>query len=213
MDGINYMAGLFDVYHKEFDQWYEKNKYAYFSEIEAVKKVIPKGTGLEIGVGTGRFASPLGVAFGIDPSVDMVKIAKARGVNARVGLGEHLPFSNDKFDYVLIIVTLCFVRDPEMVIKEASRVLKTPGRIIIGIVDKDSFLGKIYRSKNSKFYRAARFFSVAEVIELLERNDFTNFCFYQCIFKPLENINELEMPAIGYGRGGFVVIAADKKSV
>jgi len=51
---------IFDIYPKEYDNWYEENKFAYLSEIEALKKVIPeKGEGLEIGVGTGRFAQPL----------------------------------------------------------------------------------------------------------------------------------------------------------
>jgi ubiquinone/menaquinone biosynthesis C-methylase UbiE len=50
---------VFDKYFKEYDEWYEKNKLAYLSEVAALKKVIPKGKkGLEIGVGTGRFAKP-----------------------------------------------------------------------------------------------------------------------------------------------------------
>ena len=59
----------FQKYSKEYDQWYERNKFAYLSEIEALKKVIPEqGKGLEIGVGTGRFAQSLGISVGLDPS-------------------------------------------------------------------------------------------------------------------------------------------------
>ena len=36
--------------------------------------------GIEMGVGTGRFAVPLGIRWGMDPSIRMVKMAKARGL-------------------------------------------------------------------------------------------------------------------------------------
>jgi len=98
---------IFDIYSKEYDQWYEENKFAYLSELEALKKVVPKkGKGLEIGVGTGRFAQPLGVTFGIDPSKKMLEIAKKRGIKTSVGKGENLPFTDNEFDYVLIVITI-----------------------------------------------------------------------------------------------------------
>jgi len=68
---------IFDIYTNEYDQWYERNKFVYLSELEALKKVVPKkGKGLEIGVGTGRFAEPLGISYGLDPSEKMLEIAK-----------------------------------------------------------------------------------------------------------------------------------------
>jgi len=61
-----------------FDEFSERT---YLSELKALKKVIlEKKKGLEIGVGTGRFASPLGIEYGIDPSEKMLEIAKKRGV-------------------------------------------------------------------------------------------------------------------------------------
>ena len=53
---------------KKYDNWYNRNRFAYISEINAIKKINPKGLGLEIGVGTGRFASKLNFSYGIDPS-------------------------------------------------------------------------------------------------------------------------------------------------
>ncbi len=79
------MKNVFDEYYKKYDEWYDKYKIAFSSELEAIRKVLPKrGKGLEIGVGTGRFASSLGVGCGIDPSENMVKAARARGVDARL---------------------------------------------------------------------------------------------------------------------------------
>lgn len=116
------MNSVFDLYSKQYDAWYSRHEFAFLSEIEAIKKVLPPaGNGLEIGVGTGRFASSLGIATGVDPSSEMLKIAKERGVNTHLGFGETLPFPNAVFDYVAVIITLCFVENPKKVIEEAYR--------------------------------------------------------------------------------------------
>jgi len=205
------MKNIFDRYYKKYDAWYGKNKFAYLSELETLRKVLPKkGRGLEIGVGTGRFAAPLGIACGIDPAKNMVKIARQRRVDARLGRGERLPFRNVTFDYVAIIITLCFVKNPQKVLKEARRVLKKKGKIIIGIIDKNSFLGKFYQKKKGVFYKQANFFSVREVRDLLKAAGFSRFSHYQTIFKLPDKINSIENPQKGFGKGGFVVIAGIK---
>ena len=118
------IMSVFDTHYKEYDKWYETNSYAYLSEIEAIKKVMPKeGKGLEIGVGTGRFAASLGIQYGIDPSENMLALAKERGVYAMRGIGENIPFPDSSFDYVAILITICFVQDPLKVLREAHRVL------------------------------------------------------------------------------------------
>ena len=205
------MINIFDRYHNKYDAWYDKNKFPYLSELEAIKKVLPKsGKGLEIGVGTGRFAAPLRIAFGIDPARNMLNVAKQRGVDARLGSGECLPFRKSTLDYVAIIITLCFVKDPQKVLTEARRVLKRHGKIIIGIIDKDSFLGKFYQKKKSVFYKGANFFSVKEVIDLLGIVGFSKFYYYQTVFKLLDEIDSTEKPQKGFGKGGFIVISAKK---
>jgi ubiquinone/menaquinone biosynthesis C-methylase UbiE len=202
------VRNIFDKFYKKYDAWYDKHKFTYLSELEVLKKIIPKkGKGLEIGVGTARFAKPLGIKYGIDPSKKMLEIAKKRGVDVKLGYGEKLPFKNSTFDYIAIIITLCFVKDPIKVLNEAKRVLKKNGKIIIGIIDRDSFLGKFYQKKKSLFYKQARFFGVKELTHLLEGVGFKNFSYYQTIFKLPEKINSIEKPKKGFGKGGFVVIA------
>ena len=65
----------FDKYAEEYDRWFDENEIIYKSEIEALKRHIPRGKGLEIGVGTGRFAKPFNIKIGVDVSEEMAKIA------------------------------------------------------------------------------------------------------------------------------------------
>jgi len=203
---------VFSKYVREYEEWFERNKFAYLSEIEALKKVVPEGKGLEVGVGTGRFAEPLGIDYGIDPSENMLKIAESRGIKTVLGGGEELPFADNEFDFVLIAVTICFVDDPDKVIGEAKRVLKNNGKIIIGIIDKNSKLGKIYQNKRSKskFYSVARFYSTGEIIGMLKKCGFKEIKTQQTLFDMPENLNKIEHPKEGYGMGGFVVVYGHK---
>jgi ubiquinone/menaquinone biosynthesis C-methylase UbiE len=205
------MSNVFDRYWKEYDAWYDKHKFAYLSELVAIKKVLPKkGKGLEIGVGTGRFAALLGIQYGIDPSANMVRIAEKRKVNARVGYGQKLPYRDSAFDYVAIIITLCFVKNPKQVLKESWRVLKKNGKIIVGIIDKNSFLGKFYKRKKRIFYKRASFFSSQDIINLLKLQRFNHPISYQTIFDFPVNMTSIQKPKKGCGEGGFVVFSARK---
>ena len=202
---------IFEEYYKQYDEWYEKNKAAYLSEVAALKKAVPKkGKGLEIGVGTGRFASKLGIKYGADPSRKMLRLARKRGVETKLGFAEDLPYQDEHFDYVLINITLCFVNDHLRALKEAKRTLKKHGKIIIGIIDKNSFLGDFYQNKQSKFYDQARFFSVEDILGLLKSESFKDFSTFQTIYKLPQYVDLLEKPLHGWGKGGFVVISATK---
>ena len=74
-------AYLFDENWEVYDNWFDEHPAVFRSEIRAIKKVMPaRGRGLEIGVGTGRFASLLSAEFGLDPSLNMLKTARERKV-------------------------------------------------------------------------------------------------------------------------------------
>ena len=206
------MKTVFDRYHKKYDLWYERNNFAYLSELEVIKKVLPeRGKGLEIGVGTGRFAASLGIETGVDPSKKMIGIARKRGVDARLGYGEKLPFANNTFHYVAIIITICFVNDPCKVLREARRALKKNGKIIIGLVDKESFLGQFYQRKKSVFYKQANFLSIKKISGLLKEAGFSKLSYYQTVFDLPSKIESIETPQKGFGKGGFVVILGRKQ--
>ena len=205
------MFSIFDQYFKKYDTWYEKNKFTYLSELKLLSKLVPKDKkGLEIGVGTGRFAESLGIKYGIDPSVNMLKIAKGRGVKIKKASGENVPFKDNVFEYVVIVITLAFVNSPQKVIKEAWRVLNNNGKIIIGIVDSNSFLADFYRNKEGAFYKEAKFVKVNQLTQWLKAAGFYNLIYYQTLFNLPRDMNEIEKPRSGFGQGGFVAVIAGK---
>ncbi len=204
---------VFEKYFKEYEDWFEKNRYIYLSELEAIKHFIPKsGEGIEIGVGTGRFTSPLGIKIGVEPSDAMRKIAEKRGIKVYKAVAENLPFNDKSFDFALLVTTICFVDDIVKTFQEAHRILKNNGIIIVGFVDKNSPIGKIYQAKKdkSKFYKPATFYSTEEVINLLKEARFKNLEIIQTIFGDPSKIQELQKYKEGYGEGSFVVIKAQK---
>jgi ubiquinone/menaquinone biosynthesis C-methylase UbiE len=107
--------GIVDHYQKtwkDYDEWYDTHPELYESELAVLKKVVPSGTGLEIGVGTGRFAAALAVRFGLDPAINMLKLAQKRGIQVVQGFGENLPFKNKVFHFIQIVFLIEFVDDP-----------------------------------------------------------------------------------------------------
>jgi ubiquinone/menaquinone biosynthesis C-methylase UbiE len=197
----------FEKYSKDYDEWFIKNKNIYSSELNAIKGLIPSDKfGVEIGVGTGRFALPLGIKVGVEPSKKMAEISRNRGIQVFKGVAEQLPFNNKIFDFILSVTTICFVDDIKKSFKEAYRVLKNEGYIIVGFVDKESDLGKQYQIKRtkSKFYKDATFYSTKEVIDLLRKTNFKKIVIRQTVF-PSRN-DRRDLVEDGYGKGNFVII-------
>ncbi|MBN2610546.1 MAG: class I SAM-dependent methyltransferase [Bacteroidales bacterium] len=204
----------FDNHLSEYELWFDDNHYVFLSELEAIKKLLPgAGKGVEIGIGSGIFSSPLGITEGCDPSPVMRKKALDRGLNAIDGVAEALPYQNDSFDFALMVTTICFVDDPQKSLEEIYRILKPGGDIIIGYVDKNSPVGELYQlhKEESLFYNEARFFSTDEIIKLLVSCGFSIIQTCQTVFGQIQEITEVQPPEDGYGEGSFVVIKAKKK--
>lgn len=203
----------FDRYASQYEDWFERNKFAFKSELQAIREQLPEsGEGIEIGVGSGRFAAPLGIKLGVEPSSQMRKIAKQRGIEVIDGVAEDLPFNDAQFDFVLMVTTICFLDDIKAAFREAYRILRSGGLFIIGFIDKDSPIGKLYQQhKNeSVFYKVATFYSVDEVISHLKEAGFKDLNITQTIFHNLTEIKYVEPIKEGYGEGSFVVIRALK---
>lgn len=203
----------FNAYHSRYEAWFRRHAAAYHTELLAVRALLPwQGLGLEIGVGTARFAAPLGIRLGLDPSTEMLAYAIERGVFGIQGVSEALPFKDAVFDYGLVVTTICFVDDSRKMLNEAHRVLKSGAPLVIGFVDRTSRLGQQYLAQRdeSVFYRVARFYSALEVERLLGDSGFVDLVWGQTLSKPLNEIQEIEPLCDGHGYGGFVVVKAVK---
>lgn len=197
----------FEIFAREYEEWFIENKFLFQSELLALKQVVPPGkTGVEIGIGTGIFAEQLGIKTGIDPSAKMLAYARKRGLTVVKGLAEKLPYPDSSYDFAAFITSICFVNDPAKSVREAYRILKPGGEIIIAIIDRETALGKFLESgkRKSRFYKNASFFSVPGILNLIEKEDFIPGSIYQTLEDPCRQI--LEYPIEGYGKGSFVVI-------
>lgn len=204
----------FELFSDRYEAWFEENRTVYMSELEAVRRLLPeKKKGIEIGVGSGRFAAPLKIKFGIEPSSKMRLLAHKKGIITIAGIAEALPFRTSRFDFILMTTTLCFLDNFQAALKEIRRTLKPYGKLIIGFVDKNSEIGRFYQKRKHKsvFYQNATFYSTEEVIHDLTDTGFKNFQFVQTLFKPLKSIRTIEPLKTGHGEGSFVVICAESE--
>lgn len=204
---------VYNQFTNEYDNWFEKHPNLYQSELLAMKQAVPKNkTGIEIGVGTGRFAVPLNIKFGVEPSESMAQIAKQRGIKIINSIAENLPIENQSYDFATMVTTVCFLNDIPKAFAEVHRILKPEGEFIIGLIDRKSELGKKYERQKDihKFYRDAHFHSTAEITELLSQAGFQNFSYWQTLLNTDENT--IGQPQPGYGKGSFVVIKGIKNN-
>jgi ubiquinone/menaquinone biosynthesis C-methylase UbiE len=213
------MTNIFDVLTEKYDAWYdsEEGKPLYEGELLCLKPMVENAPApiLEIGVGTGRFAMHFPDVVGVDPSSNALKIADKRGVKTVQAFGEDLPFRDNTFNCILIIVTLCFVQKPLDVLKEAKRVLKKDGSIIIGLVPKDSLWGIFYEKKKRQghpFYGEATFYSLADLQKFLDDISMKITRVRSTLLQRPDEPRRIEEPVEGYSEiAGFLCIEAKNK--
>jgi ubiquinone/menaquinone biosynthesis C-methylase UbiE len=214
------MTNIFDFLTEKYDVWYdsEDGRPLYESELLCLKKLVERAPAiiLEIGVGTGRFAMHFPGVTGVDPSLNSLQIAKKRGVKTVQAYGEDLPFRDKTFGCILIIVTLCFVQNPIDVLKEAKRVLKKDGSIIIGLVPKDTPWGIFYEEKKKQghpFYREAVFYSLPDLEKLLEETSMSITSIRSTLSQRPYKPRMIEEPVEGYVKdAGFLCIEAKENT-
>ncbi len=207
----------FDDLALEYDAWFDKEgRLVFLIEVQAFKALLSSlpAPWLEIGVGSGRFAQALGIETGVDPSVKLSQIAKRRGINVFLGRGEQAPFDEESFGTVFLIVTLCFLDSPLDVLKEASRILRPGGKIVLGLVLPESPWGQFYgrrKAEGHRFYRHATFYSYEEVVRLLVEAGFATERTASTLFQKPDRVLRMEAPREGYSPGaGFTIITGVK---
>ena len=166
------MAGhtVFDRFAADYDQWFDTHMEDYATQLALLHGVVPaNGTGLEEGVGSGRFASSLGIGFGLDPSPALLLMARKRGVECVRGIGESLPYRSGTFDYVLMMTVICYLEDISRSFREALRVLRPNGIIIVAFLEKGGEIAERERTREPKgrFLRYATFRTADDVTQAL----------------------------------------------
>lgn len=219
------MQNVFAERALEYDRWFDDNALVYQAEVAALRAALgtTAGLGLEVGVGSGRFAVPLGARFGVDPARGMLQLARRRGVCVCQAVGERLPFRAGQFGFALLVTVDPFVPDVLALLLELHRVLRPGGSVSVGLVDKDSPLGRKYEAHKDTdpFYREAHFHNSAELIALLQRAGFADLRAKQTLTgAPLETVTTTQVQAgyaapsfevrDGHGSGAFVVLNAIK---
>jgi len=109
------------------------------------------GVALDVGSGPGnitaalaRAAGPEGLALGIDISEPMLSRAVSAEAKPNVGFlradAQQLPFRDETFDAATSLAVLQLIRHPVVMMKEAARVLRPGGRLVISDIVLDAHL-------------------------------------------------------------------------
>lgn len=137
-----------------------------------VELLPPGGRVLDVGCGIGHFTrwfSEQGLQpVGLDLSQPMLAEAVRLGSPPCVrGDALALPFATGAFDLVIMITTLEFLPDPVQALTEAMRVARHG--LILGALNRQSVTGWQLKGKGGAVWDAARFFTPAELVHLVQR--------------------------------------------
>ncbi|MFC1845029.1 class I SAM-dependent methyltransferase [Thermodesulfobacteriota bacterium] len=211
-----YMAvKAFHDYAEEYDSWFEDSP-VYEIEMTALKSLHaemdePK---FEIGVGPGRFASGLDIAFGIDPAWAPLTLASQREIKCCQALGEQLPVKDRIMGTIFVLFTLCFAADPQRIIWECSRVLKEGGLLVIGMIPSGSAWGRSLVSKKKAghfLYRYATFYTIDTLKKWLTNANMSITEYNSSLYQVPGCVKQIEAPRkLLDEKAGFVIIVARK---
>lgn len=224
----------FDAFAQHYDCWYQKKLGSFVDQVQ--KQLIediaePKAneTVLDIGSGTGNYSLWLAQkglrVSAIDQSQEMMSIAQKKAEKENVKIAwyledaQSLPFSDNTFDLVISVTAIEFMDDPKQVLQEGMRALKQNGRLVIGVLTKESPWGELYQKAAEEdpanIFAKAHLYTEKEIDTLL----FKDFKLKKGLYiPPMEEFDletawetEKKQQEVQAERAGFFVIRWDKE--
>jgi demethylmenaquinone methyltransferase/2-methoxy-6-polyprenyl-1,4-benzoquinol methylase len=135
---------------------------------------------LEVGGGTGRFASHfidrVKQVWLIDPSRTMIRIVQKRyngRIKTKLGKAEDLPFQSRSFDYVIISDSLHHWQEQENGLEEVFRVLKPGGALVIEEIHPLTRRGHLIKSMESGLKMGSTFLTPPMLVKMLRELQFS----------------------------------------
>ncbi len=227
---------LFDEFAEAYDGWFLKNRNVLESEVLLLERFLADpGRALSVGCGSGLFEyllrSEHGVEItdGVEPSHGMARVAEKRGLRVKNGVAEELPYDEATFDTVILNGSPSYLSDLDRALREAHRVLKPGGRVVVADVPAESSYGLLYQlaaqlgSWNHPRLRGlapehpypvelaagANWRTTAEKEALLRAAGFADLEFAQTLTRhPRFSNDAVEEPVAGCDRGDYVAIRA-----
>jgi len=115
-----------------------------------------------------------------------------------------------------VLFTICFLEDPVISLKEAGRILRREGSIILSFIPASSSWGRLCEDKKHAghpLYCNAKFYSLDKVCHMLQESGFKVTDRRATLMQPPQNFSKVEEPCSDLdseSNYGLIVLKAEK---
>jgi ubiquinone/menaquinone biosynthesis C-methylase UbiE len=154
------------------------NRALEFNTLVDLMELGPSHDLLDVGTGDGywavRFAERAGTVVGLDPSDDLLSLARELHPRANLrydkGAAERLPYKDESFDRVVSVSTAEHFQDPEKAIREMARTLRKGGVLAMSVdCLSDGNSSTEFRTWHAARHFVTTYFSTDDLIGILRR--------------------------------------------